>query len=71
MTTPTIPLNKSARIARLGFRALNVPPDRNPTPANVPKAAEVVGLALARGYRHIDTAQTYGNERGVCRAIAH
>jgi 2,5-diketo-D-gluconate reductase A len=29
-----------------------------------------VGLALEVGYRHIDTAQMYGNERGVGEAIA-
>lgn len=29
-----------------------------------------MGLALRAGYRHIDTAQSYGNERGVGRAIA-
>jgi len=29
-----------------------------------------VGLALELGYRHIDTAQSYGTERGVGKAIA-
>ena len=29
------------------------------------KAAEAVRTALELGYRHIDTAQAYGNERGV------
>lgn len=29
------------------------------------KAAEAVRMALELGYRHIDTAQAYGNERGV------
>jgi 2,5-diketo-D-gluconate reductase A len=67
---PSVVQNNGARIPQLGFGTLNVPPDRNPTPANVGKTAEVVGLALARGYRHIDTAQMYGNERGVGQAIA-
>ena len=29
-----------------------------------------MGLALELGYRHIDTAQSYGTERGVGKAIA-
>ena len=73
MTTqniPTVTLNNGRKIPQLGFGTLNVPPDRDPTPANTAKTAEIVGLALQRGYRHIDTAQMYGNECGVGRAIA-
>lgn len=33
-------------------------------------ASDVVGQALRAGYRHIDTAQGYGNEAGVGRALA-
>lgn len=33
------------------------------------KAAEAVRAAVAVGYRHIDTAQAYGNERGVGEGI--
>ncbi len=33
------------------------------------KAAEAVREAIKIGYRHIDTAQAYGNERGVGEAI--
>jgi 2,5-diketo-D-gluconate reductase B len=33
-------------------------------------ATRIVGHALAVGYRHIDTARMYGNEREVGRAIA-
>ena len=47
-----------------------MPPDRNPTRSNTEKTAEIVGLALEVGYRHIDTAQMYGNEKGVGEAIA-
>ena len=33
------------------------------------KVGEVVECALEAGYRHIDTAQAYGNEEGVGKAI--
>ncbi len=33
------------------------------------KVAEAVTSALQMGYRHIDTAQAYGNERGVGEAV--
>src|SRR5689334_508383 len=69
-TIPTITLNNGATIPQLGFGTLHVPRDRAPTPENVAKTAEVVGLALELGFRHIDTAQMYGNERGVGEAIA-
>jgi 2,5-diketo-D-gluconate reductase A len=32
--------------------------------------AKIVGRALEVGYRHIDTAQSYGTERGIGKAIA-
>lgn len=32
-------------------------------------AADVVRAAVATGYRHIDTAQAYGNERGVGEGV--
>jgi diketogulonate reductase-like aldo/keto reductase len=32
-------------------------------------AESVVGTALADGYRHVDTAEMYGNEAGVGRAV--
>jgi 2,5-diketo-D-gluconate reductase A len=67
--TPRITLNNGRTIPQLGFGTLNVPPDREPTPENTAKTAEIVGLALEAGYRHIDTAQGYGNERGVGDAI--
>jgi 2,5-diketo-D-gluconate reductase A len=67
---PKIALNEGTSIPQLGFGTLHVPPDRTPSPENTAKTAEIVGLALEVGYRHIDTAQSYGNERGVVEAIA-
>jgi 2,5-diketo-D-gluconate reductase A len=67
---PSIALNNGTTIPQLGFGTLNVPPDRTPSRSNTEKTAEIVGLALEVGYRHIDTAQMYGNERGVGEAIA-
>ncbi len=68
--TPEVRLNDGTTIPQLGFGTLNVPPDREPTRANTTKTAEVVGLALQAGYRLLDTAQAYANERGVGEAIA-
>jgi 2,5-diketo-D-gluconate reductase A len=61
MTVPTITLNDQTTIPQLGFGVYQVPPEE--TAATVAKAFEV-------GYRHIDTAQMYGNEQGVGDAIA-
>jgi 2,5-diketo-D-gluconate reductase A len=68
---PTVALHDGQRIPQLGFGTLSVPPERDPSPENTAKTAEVVGWALALGIRHIDTAQMYGNERGVGQAIAN
>jgi 2,5-diketo-D-gluconate reductase A len=61
MTQPTLTLNDGKRIPQLGFGVWRLPEE---------KAPEVVGAALAAGYRSIDTAAIYGNEAGVGRAIA-
>src|SRR5207248_4373703 len=58
---PTITLNDGNTIPQLGFGVFQIPP---------PATAEAVALALAAGYRHIDTAEMYGNERGVGEAVA-
>ena len=68
--SPLITLSNGTTIPQLGFGTLGVPPDRRPSRANTEKTAQIVGLALEVGYRHIDTAQMYGNERGVGEAIA-
>lgn len=67
---PRIPLNDGTTIPQLGFGTLNVPPDRQPTPENTAKTAEIVSQVIQIGYRFIDTAQMYGNEKGVGDGIA-
>lgn len=57
---PRIPLNDGRSIPQLGFGVYRIPP---------PETAAAVSEALAAGYRHIDTAESYGNERGVGAAI--
>jgi 2,5-diketo-D-gluconate reductase A len=67
---PVVPLRDGTGIPQIGFGTLRVQPSRDASQANIDVTAEVVGLALRAGYRHIDTAQAYGTERGVGRAIA-
>jgi 2,5-diketo-D-gluconate reductase A len=54
----------------VGFGTLAVQPNRETTRENIETTAEIVGLALQAGYRHIDTARAFGTERGVGKAIA-
>ena len=58
---PYLDLNDGHQIPQLGFGVFQVPPED--TEAAVTRALEV-------GYRLIDTAAAYGNERGVGKAIA-
>lgn len=60
-TIPTITLNNGIEMPQLGFGVFQVP-DAETTAA--------VAEALKAGYRSIDTAAIYGNERGVGQAIA-
>lgn len=57
---PTIALNNGVRLPALGFGVFQTPPD---------ETAVAVHEALRVGYRHIDTAASYGNERGVGEGI--
>jgi 2,5-diketo-D-gluconate reductase A len=57
---PTIDLNDRHSIPQLGFGVFQIDPD---------DTAEAVSTALEVGYRHIDTAEMYGNERGVGEAV--
>ena len=61
VSVPTITLNNGVEIPQLGFGVYQVPPE---------ETAAVVGTALELGYRHIDTAQMYQNEKGVGDAVA-
>jgi 2,5-diketo-D-gluconate reductase A len=58
--TPTIRLNDGTSIPQLGFGVFQIPP---------PETARAVGVALDVGYRHIDTAEMYRNEKGVGEGI--
>jgi diketogulonate reductase-like aldo/keto reductase len=57
----TIALNNGARMPILGLGAYQSAPGR--------ETYEAVANALETGYRHIDTARFYGNERDVGQAV--
>jgi 2,5-diketo-D-gluconate reductase A len=58
---PNITLNNGQAIPQLGFGVFQIEPK---------KTAAAVSTALEAGYRHIDTAEMYGNEAEVGEAIA-
>jgi 2,5-diketo-D-gluconate reductase A len=58
---PGIELNNGTTIPQLGFGVFQIDPS---------DTAESVQTAFDAGYRHIDTAQMYGNEAEVGEAIA-
>lgn len=60
MAVPAVTLHDGVEIPQLGFGVFQVPPD---------DTQEIVEEALAAGYRHIDTAAAYRNERGVGAAL--
>jgi 2,5-diketo-D-gluconate reductase A len=59
--THTVTLNNGVAMPTLGIGVFQVPD---------PTATQAVSTAFASGYRSVDTAAIYGNERGVGRAIA-
>src|ERR1700749_1603831 len=67
---PQITLNTGATIPQLGYGTLALQPDRESNDTNAKITESIVSQALEAGYRHIDTAQAYGTEAGVGRAIA-
>ncbi|MFP7759946.1 aldo/keto reductase [Marisediminicola sp. LYQ134] len=60
-SVPTITLNNGVEIPQLGFGTYQI------DPADTKKATLE---ALEVGYRHIDTAEMYGNEKEVGQAVA-
>ncbi|QKW19769.1 aldo/keto reductase [Kitasatospora sp. NA04385] len=60
-TVPNVTLNNGVEMPQLGFGVFQIP-DEETTAA--------VAAALEAGYRSVDTAAVYGNERGVGRALA-
>src|SRR5688500_2022043 len=60
MSTPTMRLNNGVEMPALGFGVYQTPPE---------ETVAAVGEALSVGYRHVDTAAAYGNEREVGEAI--
>jgi 2,5-diketo-D-gluconate reductase A len=57
----TVTLNNGVQMPILGFGVFQIPAE---------ETEKAVTDALAAGYRHIDTAASYGNEEAVGRAIA-
>jgi 2,5-diketo-D-gluconate reductase A len=57
---PAIELNDGNRIPQLGFGVFQIPPD---------ETAAAVKAALDIGYRHVDTAEMYRNEKGVGQGV--
>ncbi|MFC5803940.1 aldo/keto reductase [Streptomyces formicae] len=58
---PSLTLNNGVAMPQLGFGVWQVPDD---------EAAQAVGTALEAGYRSIDTAAIYENEKGTGEAVA-
>ncbi len=58
---PTLTLNNGVAMPALGFGVFQTPPT---------ETVSAVQTALEVGYRHIDTAAAYGNEREVGRALS-
>ncbi len=59
-SVPRITLNDGNPIPQFGFGVFQIPPD---------DTASAVRTALELGYRHIDTAEMYRNEKGVGQGV--
>jgi diketogulonate reductase-like aldo/keto reductase len=57
---PNIALNNGVEMPSIGLGVFQTPPD---------ETRSAVAAALDTGYRHIDTAAAYGNEREVGKAV--
>lgn len=60
MNIPNFVLNNGVSMPAIGFGVYQTPPEQT---------IDAVQVALGTGYRHIDTAAAYGNEREVGEAI--
>jgi 2,5-diketo-D-gluconate reductase A len=60
VSVPTVRLNNGVEIPQLGFGVFQIKPE---------ETAAATRAALDIGYRHIDTAQMYGNEKQVGEAV--
>ena len=60
MTVPVLTLNNGVALPTIGLGVFQTPPD---------ETTDAVEAALRAGYRHIDTAAAYGNEREVGEGI--
>ncbi len=60
---PSVDLNDGHTIPQLGFGVFQIPPEETA------ETVEAVAQALEVGYRHIDTAEMYGNEKEVGEAV--
>src|SRR4051795_11447649 len=60
MSSSSLTLNNGVQIPALGFGVFQTPPE---------ETVAAVQTTLATGYRHIDTAAAYGNERQVGEAL--
>src|SRR3954449_935401 len=58
--TTKINLNNGVELPAIGLGVFQTPPD---------ETRDAVAAALDTGYRHIDTAAAYGNERQVGEAV--
>jgi diketogulonate reductase-like aldo/keto reductase len=59
-TETTLTLNNGVQMPALGLGVFQTPPD---------ETRDAVRAALDAGYRHVDTAAAYGNERQVAEAV--
>src|SRR5204863_6615495 len=57
----TVTLNNGVELPAVGLGVFQTPPD---------ETRDAVTAALDAGYRHVDTAAAYGNEREVGEALA-
>jgi diketogulonate reductase-like aldo/keto reductase len=60
-TTAVLTLNTGVQLPPIGLGVFQTPPD---------ETRDAVSAALSTGYRHIDTAAAYGNEKQVGEALA-